>query len=167
MSASRYTLLLVFICLTLLIQVLPNLCSQEIRYRDYLQAYTTTGGPPPACPAEPTSDSARALLGLPPLFKPYTEGAPVEMPEQPLELPGELPEVQAFRYARSEEDETLLSLSCMRKYQKFSHEVCVKVHSALQARRHPFPLLPLFTGAALLCHAQTDAAAGVCMGLRN
>ncbi|KAI0351947.1 hypothetical protein OH77DRAFT_1428969 [Trametes cingulata] len=50
---------------------------EERRYLDYLHAYQTTGRPPPPCPPAPTDPKQRAALGLPPLFEPLVEGAPL------------------------------------------------------------------------------------------
>ncbi|KAG8220460.1 hypothetical protein J3R82DRAFT_3155 [Butyriboletus roseoflavus] len=43
---------------------------KELRMRDYLKAYQTTGRPPFPCPQSPDTPTARAAVGLPPLFVP-------------------------------------------------------------------------------------------------
>ncbi|KAA1476535.1 hypothetical protein DENSPDRAFT_517402 [Dentipellis sp. KUC8613] len=46
---------------------------EEKRIEDYAAAMRKTGKPPPPCPEQPTTDSARRALGLPPLFTPYID----------------------------------------------------------------------------------------------
>jgi len=49
---------------------------EERRVVDYINAYRSTGKPPPPCPPEPVDSTQRSILGLPPLFEPYIESVP-------------------------------------------------------------------------------------------
>jgi len=51
---------------------------------DYLRFYQTTGRPPPPCPDEPSSDTLRAALGLPPRFTPWKDPTAPLPTQQPM-----------------------------------------------------------------------------------
>ncbi|KAF7965779.1 hypothetical protein HWV62_41810 [Athelia sp. TMB] len=101
---------------------------EEIRMEDYLKAYTTTGGPPLPVVQEPAGAQARAALGLPPLFEPYTEPAVGESSTSsvvastaPTTDPAKLPRIHAFQPVQSEGD-TYQSIAAVPEYSFFSHE---------------------------------------------
>ena len=88
----------------------------------------TTGGPPQPVTQEPQSDVARAALGLPPLFKPYTSsGAPVVVvssapsggPTPTTTNPMELPAAQEFTPVKID-SETYHSMAALAQYAFFS-----------------------------------------------
>ncbi|KAF8697744.1 hypothetical protein AX14_001257 [Amanita brunnescens Koide BX004] len=51
----------------------PSYSFEEVRVKDYLRFYQTTGGPPPPCPTEPYTAEQRAALSLPPRFSPWKD----------------------------------------------------------------------------------------------
>ena len=98
---------------------------------DYLKAYTATGGPPLPVVQEPAGTQARAALGLPPLFEPYTEPVTGESSTSsvvastaPTTDPAKLPRIHAFQPVQSEGD-TYQSIAAVPEYSFFSHEVSV------------------------------------------
>lgn len=97
---------------------------QEVRIDDYVKAYQTTGRPPLPCPQEPTDESQRKALNLPPLFKPYIPSASSSsLPKQPtIDNPDNIPPAQEFRALKAEVD-IYHTMSCMNEYRNFSHEV--------------------------------------------
>ncbi|TFY52635.1 hypothetical protein EVG20_g10466 [Dentipellis fragilis] len=69
-----------------------ELSFEEKRIEDYAAAMRKTGKPPPPCPEQPTSDSARRALGLPPLFTPYIDtGGPRPTSGTSAPVPGPTP----------------------------------------------------------------------------
>jgi hypothetical protein len=98
---------------------------------DYLAAYKATGKPPRPCPQSPDTPSARAALGLAPLFVPTAVPVPVDdlsgtntTTNAPATLPADLPAIHAFRPTKSAaSSERFESLSAQTLYSHFSHEV--------------------------------------------
>ncbi|OCH89422.1 hypothetical protein OBBRIDRAFT_794287 [Obba rivulosa] len=64
---------------------------EEIRVRDYLQAYMSTGKPPDPCPQVPAGARERAAIGLPLLFEPFVATVEASSPFPPV---GPVPTVQ-------------------------------------------------------------------------
>ncbi|KAF8058676.1 hypothetical protein FPV67DRAFT_1523337 [Lyophyllum atratum] len=101
----------------------PGKSFEELRIDDYLHFYTTTGRPPPPCPQEPTDDAQRERLGLPALFKRYSERSITSSASTSTTptSPADLPDAQNF-YTTMHEGETLHSMSAIPAYKTFSHE---------------------------------------------
>jgi len=106
--------------------------SQEVRIEDYIRAYQATGRPPPPCPQEPSDESQRKLLNLPPLFKPQSPSS-TGTPDPPMDSagakvrilnPSELPRGQEFR-VHSNTGEKYQCISAMPEYANFCQEVRV------------------------------------------
>ncbi|KAG6382071.1 hypothetical protein JVT61DRAFT_709 [Boletus reticuloceps] len=57
---------------------IPDQSFEELRVRDYLRAYQTSGGPPQPCSQSPDTPNARATLSLAPLFVPTAIPVPVD-----------------------------------------------------------------------------------------
>lgn len=109
-----------------------NGVAQEVRVDDYLKAYMTTGGPPQPCTQEPASDVARAALGLPPLFQPYSASPPggsgstssaSGQPAPSTTNPLELPPAQEFTPLKID-TETYHSIVASAQYAFFNPVVC-------------------------------------------
>jgi len=66
----------VFICIAAALGS-PSKSFEEVRVDDYVSSYQTSGRPPPPAPQEPTNETQRKALGLPPLFKPQMESTHV------------------------------------------------------------------------------------------
>ena len=134
----------------------PLLFLQEQRVEDYIKSFTATNMPPQPLPQEPTSDSARYTLGLPPLFQPHIEVVSSNGTTSPpsnattipstgsgmvdggahVKEPGEIPDRQIFEWVRiSGERERYMSISYF--YSFFSQEVLsLPHHSRVPADNH-------------------------------
>ncbi|KAG5643203.1 hypothetical protein DXG03_001366 [Asterophora parasitica] len=120
----------VFMCVAVAHQS-PGKSFEELRTDDYLRSYSTTGRPPPPCPALPIDEAQRTRLGLPPLFKPYSERTLSNIPGLRGSLagattrkltPAEFPTAQVFVATKNGEGEQLQSMSAMVAFEDFSHE---------------------------------------------
>lgn len=107
---------------------------------DYIAAYQSTGRPPVPVPQLPADATARAALGLPPLFAPQPVaststststsalGSAVSsslagaLGPQKIVRSADLPPAQEFRL-RAADAERYHAISCMPEYEFFSHEV--------------------------------------------
>ena len=136
---------------------------QEVRVKDYLRFYQTTGGPPPPCPTEPYTAEQRAALSLPPRFSPWKDptaaAAPLHQPmpngSNPLlddQMVGrsmsssqqELPRIQVYAPVRVG-TEIYENISCEPRLRGYSVEVCIckqlpytwtlRVHRSFDGRR--------------------------------
>ncbi|EKM53688.1 uncharacterized protein PHACADRAFT_148445 [Phanerochaete carnosa HHB-10118-sp] len=120
----------------------PEMSFEEIRIRDYITAYQTTGHTPQPIPAEPANPAERARLGLPPLWVPYSEvnGVPVPLDMQTMQSirsasrrsPSDhtaIPEVQVFASApvlnEVGQPQYMQSIVCQHPFSAFSSEVRV------------------------------------------
>lgn len=99
---------------------------KELRVQDYLKAYQTTGRYPFPCPQSPDTPSARAAIGLPPLFVP----AAIPVPSDSLssmssssDPAAALPANHEFRSTRTITGEHFECISAQTLYNHFSHEV--------------------------------------------
>ncbi|KAK7691946.1 hypothetical protein QCA50_005351 [Cerrena zonata] len=125
----------------------PDLSYEEVRFKDYLHAYQTTGRGPQPCPQQPTDPHERKARGLPPLFEPHieiiaTNGSnqpvvPIVPPVLPLFRspspvtvvadPESLPETQIFQPTTGKPEpgsspETFQSIVYQTLYSNFSFE---------------------------------------------
>lgn len=148
--------------------------SQEVRIEDYIRAYQATGRPPPPCPQEPSDETQRKLLNLPPLFKPHTPSSTSAL-DPPMDgaganlgilNPSELPRGQEFR-VYSNAGEKYHCISTMPEFTNFCQEVrvllvlrsqehitnaffpcrsCGAMHISRETNNHPSqsPWIPLF-----------------------
>lgn len=107
----------------------PETSIEETRFQDYLKAYTTTGKPPPLCPATPADPAGRAAMGLPPLFQgiPIDESGSSDSQPTPTQEaytdPAKLPAAQEFApYEDPQERVKYQSMCCQPEFQQFSPE---------------------------------------------
>ncbi|KAH0829041.1 hypothetical protein J3R83DRAFT_2496 [Lanmaoa asiatica] len=103
---------------------------KELRIKDYLKAYKTTGRPPLPCPQSPDTPNARTALGLAPLFVPAAIPIPPDnlnsassTSDAPATIPSDLPANHEFRSTKTPTGEHLESISAQTLYNHFSHEV--------------------------------------------
>lgn len=117
--------------------------SQEVRIEDYIRAYQATGRPPPPCPQEPSDETQRKLLNLPPLFKPHTPSS-TSASDPPMDgagvnlgilNPSELPHAQEFRLY-SNAGEKYHCISTMPEFTNFCQEVRVFACFPVLGTRH-------------------------------
>ncbi|PFH47097.1 hypothetical protein AMATHDRAFT_87909 [Amanita thiersii Skay4041] len=133
----------------------PSKSFEEVRIDDYLKAYRTTGRPPLPCPVEPTIDSERAALGLPPTFTPWKDPSPsaptlkrpgIVTPDSAIKCqPSELPDSQVFFPIKSFDESTgnvtYESISCMPRFGWYSFEE-LRYYAYRNGHKHPPRLVP-------------------------
>ncbi|KAH7883358.1 hypothetical protein F5I97DRAFT_1832100 [Phlebopus sp. FC_14] len=108
----------------------PEQSFEEIRIQDYIKSYTTTGQRPPPCPQSPDTPSARAALGLPPLFVPTAipNDATGISPSRSghnsstIRNPSDLPTHPIFQPTKDILGEVFQSISAQTQFSWFSHE---------------------------------------------
>lgn len=94
--------------------------------QDYLDAYKSTGRLPQPCPQSPDTPTARAALGLPPLFVPAAIPVPsdaINNTANPSDAPLTLPPHHDFRSTHTVLGEHFESIAAQTLYSHFSHEV--------------------------------------------
>ncbi|KAF8132048.1 hypothetical protein EV363DRAFT_142774 [Boletus edulis] len=139
---------------------IPDQSFEELRIRDYLRAYQTSGGPPQPCSQSPDTPNARATLSLAPLFVPTAIPVPVDSingssSNAPATLSTDLPTNHEFRPNKSKiNGESFESISAQSPYTFFSHESFQRADHVPQELRHyaylagnkmPPPVLPVTT----------------------
>lgn len=103
---------------------------QEMRVKDYIKTYTTTGRPPAPVPDLPNTPNARHALGLPPLFSPIPiESTPSVSSisiaaETAITNPSDLPTIQVFQATKTPIEGQFQSITAQPTFSLFSYEVC-------------------------------------------
>lgn len=106
----------------------PEQSFEELRVKEYIKAYTTTGRPPAPIPDLPNTPNARHALGLPQLFAPIQiESTPSMSPtgipaEKAIISPNDLPTIQVFQSTKTPIDGQFQSITAQTTFSLFSYE---------------------------------------------
>ncbi|KAF8554829.1 hypothetical protein OG21DRAFT_1496741 [Imleria badia] len=114
---------------------------EELRAQDYLKAYQATGRPPLPCPQSPDTPTARAKLGLAPLFVPTAIPVPADAltgatSTAAAALPADLPISHEFRPSKTNGGDAFESITAQTLYSLFSHEE-LRYHAYLAGNKMP------------------------------